>query len=75
MIAQNSYSQVDAEGHSYALLGEIIRHRKRKGAISLAELMKANRTTTKGRELHVRWRDGSTIPLRDLKHSNPVEVS
>ena len=77
MIAEHIYSQVDAEGLSYALLDDTIGHQKRKGAISLAELMKANRTTTKGWELHVRWHDGSTdwIPLKDLKHSNPIEVS
>ena len=44
------------------------------------EMMKAtvnSRTTTKGWELHVKWHDGSTnwIPLKDLKHSNPVEVA
>ena len=36
-----------------------------------------HRRTTKGWQLLVQWKDGSTswTPLKDLKESNPVEVA
>ena len=83
LIAQNIYSQVDQEGRSYAILNEIVDHRKDGRAISADDGYftcqngrKLPKRTTVGWDLQVEWRDGSTtwIPLKDLKESNPVEV-
>jgi hypothetical protein len=38
---------------------------------------KVRKRTTKGWELLVKWKDGTTtwIPLKDLKETNPVELA
>lgn len=83
IIAQNVYSQVDAEGRRYLLLDEIINHNKDHTAIHADDKWiqkganKQLKRTTQGWKLQVRWKDGSTSwePLRNLKESNPVEVA
>jgi hypothetical protein len=84
LIAENMYSQVDADGRSYALLSEIIDHksdgsavRKDDGFETTKDGQVRPRYTTKGWKLLVSWKDGSTswVPLKDMKDSFPVEVA
>ena len=85
IIAENLFSQVDNEGHAYQIMKEVVDHRKNeRTAVSKDDGMVRTRSgtlrpriTTSGWELLVEWMDGSTswIPLKDLKHSNPLEVA
>ena len=84
IIAENLYAQVDDEGNSYSILGEIIDHKKDGSAVSLDDAFMATkdgvrrrRRTTKGWKMNVTWKDGSSswVPLKDLKESNPVQVA
>jgi hypothetical protein len=83
-IAENIYTQVDEEGRHFVLLNEIVDHRSTADAIPVQEgfvIMpngrKSPKRTTKGWELLVEWKDGSTswIPLKDIKDTYPVEVA
>ena len=85
MIVECLYSQVDDEGNECLLLDEIIDHHKDYTAIT-AEEATVEPTgaknqhyvqTTKGCQLSVTWKDGSTSwePLKDLKEANPIQVS
>jgi hypothetical protein len=84
LIAENMYSQVDANGCLYALLSEIIDHKSNGSAVQKDDGFKTTkdgqvrpRYTTKGWKLLVSWKDGSTswVPLKDMKDSFPVEVT
>ena len=83
IIAENLYSNIDEEGHPYAILSGIINHRKTPEAITLNNAFvelngrKHKKITTKGWEIQVQWEDGSTswIPMKDLKASNPIELA
>jgi hypothetical protein len=85
VIADQMYSQVDSEGHSFAIMDEIIDHKKNESlAVSGDDqyIVSPNgrtttRKTTKGWKLCVQWKDSSTswVDLKDLKESNPVEVA
>jgi len=84
LIAETLYSQVDAEGRSYSVLGDIVDHRTNGHALSKDDGFthtrggrKVQRKTTRGWELQVEWKDGSAdwVPLKDLKESNPVELA
>lgn len=85
VIAQNIYASVDENGMEYLVLDEIVGHRKDGHAVAKDdEFIKlagrsnpSQRRTTKGWELEVRWKDGSTtwVPLRNIKDSHPVEVA
>lgn len=77
-------SQVDSEGYHYQILGEIVDHRKLRSAIPISDDFVLSRSgnrvpkkTTRGWELLVEWKDGSTswVSLSDLKSSNPVELA
>ena len=66
------------------MLDEIIDHRTTKDAISKAEGtfttnrgVKRKKQTTRGWEICVQWKDGSTdwITLKELKESYPVELA
>ena len=82
-IAENLLSQVDEEGHRQLLLDEIIDHRSDSTAITKEHGFierngrKYRKLTTRGWELCVLWKDGSTnwIALKDLKNSYPVELA
>ena len=83
-IAENLLAQVDEEGHRQMLLDEIIDHCTLKDAIPISEgtfCTSAGTTrkkrTTRGWEICVRWKDGSTdwIALKDLKDSYPIELA
>ena len=76
-IAENIYSMVDTEGRSYSVLDEIVEHRSNDDAVMKTGATPTTRHTTKGWDLNVKWKDGTTawIPMKDLKGSNPVEVA
>jgi hypothetical protein len=83
IIIESLYSQVDTEGYDTGILDEIVGHRKRSTAISIADGFTVinNRSTpkitTKGWDVQVKWKDGSTdwLPLSQVKESNPIEVA
>ena len=84
VIAENILSQVDDEGHRQMLLDEIIDHRTtgeqiKKGNeyVEMSNGTKRRILTTKGWEICVQWKDGSTdwIALKDLKDSYPVDLA
>ena len=84
LIAENIFSQVDEEGHTYSVLKDIVGHRsnahavhKDDGYLVMPTGTKRHRITTKGWDIQVEWRDGTTawIPLKELKASNPVELA
>jgi ribosomal protein L31E len=83
-IAENILSQVDSEGYHYQIMSEIVDHRKLRSAIPISDGFilsrsgnKVPKKTTRGWELLVEWKDGSTswVSLSDLKSSNPVELA
>mmetsp|Transcript_6957 Transcript_6957/g.15347 ORF Transcript_6957/g.15347 Transcript_6957/m.15347 type:complete len:588 (-) Transcript_6957:1134-2897(-) len=83
-IAENLWSQCDAEGREHEVFKEIIDHRKNARAIPMSDgyergpngQMKPKKTTI-GWEVNVEFVDGSTewIPIKDVKDSNPVELA
>jgi hypothetical protein len=83
VIAENMYSQVDEEGRQFNILTELIGHCMNTDAIgkSQGQFTVRGRThpicTTKGWQLCVQWRDGSTSweDLKDLTEANPVETA
>eukprot|EP00978_Attheya_sp_CCMP212_P008877 scaffold20848_cov68-Attheya_sp.AAC.1 len=84
IIAENLLSQVDDEGRRQMMLDKIIDHRilesaipKSKGTYETQRGLTQNVRTTKGWEICVQWKDGSTdwIALKDLKESYPVELA
>ena len=84
MIAENLYSQVDDEGRQYAIIKEIIDHRKDgtavaadDGFIITSSGQRRQRQTTKGWEVLVEWKGGDTtwVPIVEVKESFPVELA
>jgi hypothetical protein len=80
-IAESLYSQVDDEGRRYAILSEIVDHRKDGNAVSADDAFipgtRHRKRTTRGWQLLVEWKDGSSdwVPLADMKESYPVQVA
>ena len=79
IIAENILSQVDDEGQRQLLLDEIVDHRRNEynEGKRTQENDKKRSRTTKGWELCVRWKDGSTnwIPLKDMKNGLILETA
>ena len=87
VIAENMFAQVDEEGNMYSILKEVMDHRKTNEAVPISEANISTyfrertepkpKRTTKGWELLVQWKDGSSSweKLKDLKASNPIEVA
>ena len=84
IIAENILSQVDEEGHRQLLIDEIIDHRKddnavprERGLYETKDGTLRRKMTTKGWELCVIWKDGSTnwVELKDLKNSYPIQLA
>jgi hypothetical protein len=83
VIAENMYAQCDIEGRQYNIMEGIIDHKTNDHAVEPDEMYinhgsnKKVRKTTKGWNLCVEWKDGTTSweILVDLKESNPVEVA
>ena len=83
IIAESMLTHVDSEVHHYRFLQEITDHKKDRSSITLSDGMIRSRNgnmvpkkTTRGWDLLVEWKEGSSswIPLKDLKASNPVEL-
>ena len=84
VIAENMFAQVDDEGNRYQLLSEIVDHRTDGSEVTQQDAFvntqtgtKRRRETTKGWQLLVEWKDGSTswVHLKDLKESYPVQLA
>ena len=84
VIAENMFASVDEEGHRHLLLDSIIDTRKSSEAVAKADAYvlnssgaKRRRETTKGWEVLIQWKDGSTTwsKLKDVKDSYPVEMA
>ena len=84
IIAENLLAQVDEEGHRQMMIDEIIDHRsddtavkKEHGYFTTTSGQQRRKWTTKGWELCVLWKGGSTdwVSLKDLKHGYPVQLA
>jgi hypothetical protein len=84
IIAENLIAQVDEEGRRQMMLDEIIDHRVNEDAIPKSQGTYVNpygvrrqKQTTRGWEVLIQWKDGSTdwIALKDFKESYPVELA
>ena len=83
-IAENLFAEIDDEGNRQVLMNEIIDYRtngtelKQQDAfITTKTGTKHRRETTKGWELLIEWKDGSTtwVSLMDIKESYLVQVA
>ena len=83
-IAENLFAQVDDEGNRQVLMKEIIDYHtngqevKHQDAFIMARSgTKRRRETTKGWEILIEWKDGSTnwVALKDVKESYPVQLA
>ena len=83
-IAENLFAQVDDEGNRHVLMNETIDYqtngtelKQQDAFITTKTGTKGRRETTKGWELLIEWKDGSTnwVSLKDIKESYPVEVA
>ena len=66
-IAQNLFAQVDEEGNRYVLFDSIVDHRKNSEALTKEDAFiktksggRRRKETTKGWEILVQWKDGSS---------------
>ena len=76
-------ARVDDEGHAHLMLQEIDDHRvldnaipKGKGTFITHQGVTRKKRTTRGWDLLVRWKDGSSnwVNLKDMKESYPVDT-
>jgi hypothetical protein len=83
-IAENMFAQVDDEGNRHVLFEEIIDHRtdgtevKQQDAfLTTRNGNQRRRETTKGWEILIQWKDGSTtwVSMKDIKNSYPVQLA
>ena len=83
-ISENMFAQVDEEGNCHVLFDEIVEHWcdgnqvKMQDAFSTnTQGVKRHRPTTKGWEILVKWKDGSTtwLALKDMKEAYPVQLA
>jgi hypothetical protein len=77
-IAENLYSQVDAEGRSFTIFDEIIDHKKDSSAIDTnGTAEEETHFTTKGWKFLVSWKDGTSsyVPLREMKETYPLQTA
>jgi len=84
VIAENLYSQCDEDGRQHLVFKEITDHRRDSSAISKENGFDVGfngnphkKKTTRGWDICVEWRDGTTswLPLKDVKAANPVELA
>ena len=83
IIAEHIYAQLDDDGYTRMVMDEIVDHRsdetavgRKDGTIKGPNGTTQPRKTTKGWDLCVKWKDGSTewVPLKELKESNPIQL-
>ena len=84
IIAENLFAQVDQEGNRFVLFDEIIATRTDGSQVlqqdAFATTSSGTRrrvNTTKGWEVNIQWKDGSTTwnKLKDIKDYYPVEMA
>ena len=83
IIAESLISNLDVGGYDTGLMEGIISHRKMDSAVSKSDGyiihngVKRKVITTKGWDMQIKWKDGSTswVPLKDVKLSNPVDTA
>ena len=84
IIAVNLLAQVDPEGYHTNVLEEILDHKRNGTAVPMSgkyfktkQGIQTQRKTTMGWALQIKWKNGSKqwVRLKDLKESNPVDVS
>jgi hypothetical protein len=83
VIAENMWDQCDIDGNQYQLLDAIIDHKLDGHAVKHADGFvtvngrKHMKKTTKGWQLYIQWKDGTTSweRLADLKESDPIEAA
>ena len=83
VIAESMWSQCDPMGNQFRLLNAIVDHRTDGNEIQHANRFVTEggwqylRKSTKGWDLCVEWKDGSTSweQLSDLKESFPIEIA
>ena len=75
-ITENMFAQVDEEVNCHVLFDEIVEHRCDENQVKMQDAFSTNtggvkqrHPTTKGWEILVKWKDGSTIwiALKDMK--------
>ena len=80
VIAENMFATVDEEGHRHLLLDQIVDYRRSGQAVHKDDAFittstgtKRRRETTKGWEILIQWKDGSTTwsKMKDVKDSYP----
>ena len=83
-IAANTCSHLDDEGREILAFGDIVDHKKNGHAISkkdgfttLASGHKKCKKTTRGWQLLVKWKDGTStwMDLKDVKEANLIELA
>ena len=83
-IAENKFAQVDDEGNRHVLFDAIIDHRTDGSEVKQQDAFIHTRSgtqrrkeTTKGWEILVQWKDGSStwVTLKDMKNSYPVQLA
>jgi hypothetical protein len=82
-IAENLWSQCDAEGRQFNIIQGIIGHKTDGHAITVSNGtymvggQERLKRTTAGWKINVEFSDGSTdwLPLRDVKESNPIDLA
>jgi hypothetical protein len=83
-IAENMFAQVDDEGNWHVLFEEIIDDRTDGMEVKQQDAFlptrngnKCRRETTKGWEILIQWKDGSTtwVSMKDIKGSYPVQLA
>jgi hypothetical protein len=83
-IAENMFSQVDADGHCQVIFDAIIGHRidgnkiKEENAFVVSKNgVKRRKETTQGWEINIQWKDRSTTwnKLKDTKNSYTVQTA
>jgi len=83
-IAECLYSQIDSEGQQHTLLDEIVDWRQTTDTIDEHNIFQVShngnlhpRHTTKGYQLYIKWKDGSTSweHLKDMKEAYPILVA
>lgn len=84
IIAECLYSQTDSEDHQYVLLDDLIDWKRTKEAVEDSDIFQISsngnihhQQTTKGWQLCVWWKDGSTSRehLKDLKESYSIQTA
>jgi hypothetical protein len=83
VIAENMWAQCDDDGYQYRLMEAIVDHKFDEDAVKRADGFvvvngrKHRKKCTKGVQLCIQWKDGSTSweRLADVKESNPIEVA